>query len=78
MTAEQFLAKKCRESKIDYGILPPPTSAEEALEILTVHFLGHDWCTANPMSAEQVYTEIVVSILDKTQPKSFLKRLFNI
>jgi hypothetical protein len=78
MTAVEFLEKKHRESKIDYGMLPPPTSAKEALEILTVHFLGDGWYTVNPMCTEQVYTEIVASILDKTQPKSFFKRLFEI
>lgn len=70
LTAEQFLA-------IDYGIFPPPTSAKDALEISTVHFLGKDWYTANPMCTEQVYTEIVASIINKTKPKSFLERIFN-
>jgi hypothetical protein len=77
MTAEQFLEEQRKKSKIDYGICPPPTTSEEAFKILTNYFLGEDWFTTLPAGQEQVNTEIIVAILEKTQPKSFLQRLFN-
>ncbi len=62
----------------NFGIMYPPSTDKEALNALTEHFLGKDWYTANPSNSEQVNTEIVALILDKTQPKTWYQRLFNI
>ena len=59
-----------------YGLCPQPFPADKGLNILIEHFLGKDWYTALSMSSEQVYTEAIADILDKTQPKSFFERLF--
>ena len=58
-----------------YGLCPQPFPADKGLNILIEHFLGKDWYTALSMSSEQVYTEAIADILDKTQPKSFFERL---
>lgn len=81
MTAEQFAKqqfKKSEKSKFDYGLCPPPTTSDEGLDVLKKHFLGEDWYTTLPLSKEQENTEIIIAILEKTQPKNFLQRLFNI
>ena len=59
-----------------YGLCSQPFPADKGLDILIDHFLGKDWYTTLSMTSEQVYTEAIADILDKTQPKSFLKRLF--
>ena len=46
----------------DYGIFAPPMKAQVALNELCRYFLGDDWYTANPVSQEQVNTEIVYEI----------------
>lgn len=46
----------------DYGIMPPPMDAQVALNELCRYFLGEDWYTVNPVSQEQVNTEIVGAI----------------
>ena len=78
MTPQKFLDEVYAKSEIDYGLALPPTTSRDALEVLTNHFLGEDWYTTMPMCDEQVITEIVVSILEKTQPNNFLQRLFNL
>lgn len=78
MKTQEFIDKVYAKSEVDYGLCPPPTTLSEALEVLTTHFLGEDWYCTTPMSDEQVITEIVASILEKTQPKNFLQRLFNL
>ena len=78
MKAEDFLDEVYKSSKEDYGILPPPTKAEDALRVLKDHLLVEDWYVVNPISQEQVYTELVVDILNKTQPKNWFQRLFNL
>ena len=61
----------------DYGLCPSPISADKAMNILIDHFLGEDWYVSMPLSNEQVYTEALYIILNKTQ-KSFLRKLFEL
>lgn len=78
MKAEEFAEKQYEKTSIDYGLCPPPTTTDEALEVLIEHFLGKDWYTTLPLSKEQTNTEAVIAILEKTQPKNFIQRLFNL
>lgn len=78
MTKEEFLAivDKHNEGKT-YGLCPQPFPADKGLNALIEHFLGKDWYSTLPMSSEQVYTEAICNILDKTQKhESFISRLF--
>jgi hypothetical protein len=77
MKAEEFI-KKQEEKHGSFLIFYPPSTDKEALAALREHFLGKDWYTANPVSQDQVNTEIVALILDKTQPKKWYQRLFNL
>ena len=77
MKTADFVNKQ-KEKYGDFGIFYPPSTDKEALDALTEHFLGKDWYTDNPVSSEQVNTEIVALILDKTQPKKWYQRLFNL
>ena len=77
MKAEEFIDKQEKKHG-NFGIFYPPSTAEEALAALREHFLGKNWYTANPVNSEQVNTEIVALILDKTQPKKWYQRLFNL
>ena len=78
MKTEEFLkiVDEHNEGK-SYGLCPQPFPADKGLDILIEHFLGKDWYTTLSMSSEQVYTEAIAEILDKTQPKSFFARLFD-
>lgn len=49
----------------NYGIFPPPTSAQTALNELADFFLGEGWYTVNPISQAQVNTEIVATIKEQ-------------
>jgi hypothetical protein len=77
MKAEEFVNKQ-KEKYGNFGIVYPPSTDKEALAALTEHFLGKDWCTANPVNSEQVNTEIVALVLEKTQPKKWWERLLNL
>jgi hypothetical protein len=78
MTPQEFGEIVNKESDIDYGLCPPPISAEKGLNILIDHFLGKDWYVVMSLSKEQVYTEAICDILEKNQEnKSFFKRLFH-
>ena len=46
----------------DYGIFAPPMNAQVAVDELCRHLLGEDWYSVNPVSAEQINTEIVYEI----------------
>lgn len=63
-----------------YGIMPPPTSDKEALQILTKHFLG-DYYSVNPINGEQFNTEVIFRILEKyptdSKEKSWFERIFS-
>lgn len=77
MEAEKFLDELLKESDIDYGLCPPPISAEKGLEVLIKHFLGVEWYVTMPISQQQCYTQAIYEILEKTQKrKSIFKRIF--
>ncbi len=76
MKASDFLDKQI-ELKGDYGLCPPPTTADDCLKALSDHFLGKNYISLIPMSQEQVNTEIVIEILLKTQPKKWYQNFFN-
>lgn len=46
----------------DYGIMSPPMDAQVALNELCKHLLGENWHVVDPMSIEQVNTNIVYEI----------------
>lgn len=46
----------------DYGIFAPPMKAQVAIDELCRYFLGEDWYSVNPISTEQINTEIVYEI----------------
>jgi hypothetical protein len=69
MKAEEFIEIVSEQSKVDYGLMPPPISAEKGLNVLIEHFLGKDWYTTSPLSQEQVYTEAIYQILEKNPNK---------
>lgn len=46
----------------DYGIFAPPMNAQVAVVELCHFFLGEDWYSFNPISQEQINTEIVYEI----------------
>ncbi len=46
----------------DYGMFPSPMTAQTAVDELCRFFLGEDWYTVNPISTEQINTEIVYEI----------------
>lgn len=46
----------------DYGVFPPPMKAQVAIDELCRFFLGDEWYTVNPISTEQINTEIVYEI----------------
>lgn len=71
MKPEQFIDSLKKEDDFDYGLCPPPIKAEKGLDVLIKHFLGDDWYVTMPLSTEQVY-----AILEKTQKKTILQRLF--
>lgn len=79
MTPHEFGEIVNKESDMDYGLCPPPITAERGLDILIDHFLGKDWYVVMSMGKEQVYTEAIYEILEKTQNrKSFLSWLFRL
>ncbi len=65
MRAETFRNLVNLKTNIDYGKCPPSIKAQEALNILTNHFLGEDWYIVTPMHTEQVNVEAVYEILQK-------------
>jgi|TARA_R110002167_G_scaffold253709_1_gene460033 hypothetical protein len=78
MKPKDFLDKQDKKDDYDYGLMPPPTDAQEGLQVLINHFLGEGWYTVNPVSTEQANTEAIYEILEKNQkPKKLLGRLFN-
>lgn len=46
----------------EYGIFAPPMDAQTALNELCRFLLGDDWYSINPISQEQINTEIVYEI----------------
>ena len=76
MTPNQFIENLNKENNTDYGLCPPPISAEKGLDVLINHLLGDNWYTTMPLGKEQVYTEAIYAILQKYPNKSGLKGLF--
>ena len=78
MTPKEFSDMVNASADMDYGICPPPITAEKAMSVLMDHFLGKDWYTVLPLNQEQVYTEAVYTILTQSQnkisPFSWFKR----
>ena len=75
MRPDDFIENLKKEDNFDYGLCPPPVKADKGLDVLIKHFLGDDWCVTMPISTEQVYTEAIYAILEKTQKKTILQRL---
>jgi hypothetical protein len=46
----------------DCGIFAPPMDPQIALDELARHLLGEDWYSVNPVSKNQINTEIVYEI----------------
>ena len=57
------------DTKPDCGILSPPITGQESVDLLRYYLLGEDWYSVNPVSTEQINTEIVYEILRKYSPK---------
>lgn len=53
----------------DYGIFAAPMEAQTAVIELAHHLLGEDWASPNPISIEQINTEIVFAIERKYNVK---------
>lgn len=78
MNSQNFIANLEKENNFDYGLCPPPISADKGLQVLIEHFLGDDWYVTMPLSTEQTYTEAIYTILENNQKKkSLLKRIFS-
>lgn len=61
----------------DYGLCAPPMDAQIALSELARFFLGDDWCCVNPMSQEQINTEIVAEIetrYEKNRQRCYIQK----
>ena len=43
MKAVEFAEKQYEKTSIDYGLCTPPTTSDEALDVLIEHVLGKDW-----------------------------------
>lgn len=56
------------------NMFPPSLSADEALNYLKDYLLGENWYVSYPAGKEQIYTEIVYSILE-LYSKKFKKEL---
>lgn len=53
----------------NFGIFYPPMKAEEFVEFIKDYLLNENWYTVNPVSNEQVYTEILIDVLDRYSKK---------
>jgi hypothetical protein len=51
------------------GVFNPPLEAQKAINFLKDYLLAEDWYSVNPVSAEQINTEIVFEILCKYSRK---------
>ena len=72
MTAKEFIKKKWPEGEI----LPDMTTAQEALDILADHFLGHENTIIQGYSATvgQWNTEVVAAMLAR-YPSGKIRRI---
>jgi len=78
MNIEEFRKEIYHNAEEDYGLCPPPISAQKGLDILIEHFLGDDWYTPLSLPTEQCNTEAIGAILSM-YPKKFnwFKRLIS-
>ena len=53
----------------DYGLIPAPMDAQQALDILTSYLLGDYWYVVDSMSTEECNAIVVEQILDKYSKK---------
>lgn len=65
---------KKENEKDKENMMPVALNAQLAISFLKDYLLGQDWYSPNPVSAEQVNTEIVYEILEKYS-KEFKKEL---
>lgn len=81
MKKEEFLDKVYEKHGYEYGIIAPPTTDREGMDILIEHFLG-DYYSVNPIGREQYNTEAICMILGqypgKKEKCGFIKRIINI
>jgi hypothetical protein len=75
MSPEDFIDEVKENDSTDYGLCPPPVTAEKGMQVLMDHFLGEDWYVVMPLGQEQVYTEAIYAILERNK-KPLLQRLF--
>lgn len=52
-------------NKDSSNIFAPPMSAQLGIHFLAEYLLGPDWYSVNPVSQEQINTEIIEAILSK-------------
>mgnify|MGYP005780758093 CR=1 FL=1 len=73
MTAKEFLEITYEKNKQEWkdDIFPPPTNAQEGLDILIKHFLGDDWYCISTNN-EQANTEAIYEILQKYPRKKII------
>lgn len=56
-------------NKPSYGIFYPPMKPEEFINFIKDYLLDEDWYTINPVNAKQIYTEILIAVLEKYSKK---------
>lgn len=54
-----------RENWPESDMCCPPTTAKQAMEVLTDELLGKDWYSEMPQNGDQTRTRIVYEILEK-------------
>ena len=57
------------KKEYDCGMMPSPTTDAQACYFLCKYLLGTDWYVIDPVSQDQVNTEMVCEILLKYSPK---------
>ena len=63
-TLTEWLRKRQEDN-----IFCPSMKAEEFVEFIKDYLLNEDWYTVNSVSTEQVYTEILIDVLDRYSKK---------
>lgn len=53
----------------NFGIFYPPMKSEQFVEFIKDYLLNENWHTVNPVNNEQVYTEILIDVLDRYSKK---------
>ncbi len=63
-TLTEWLRKRQEDN-----IFCPSMKAEEFVEFIKDYLLNENWYTVNSVSTEQVYTEILIDVLDRYSKK---------